>query len=371
MKVITLFILLFTLVYANDIAYSFHLNNHTPYQNEAILLDVNITQEEHSRVMLFKFNPKKSEAYTFHQISFKENDKYHHLKHQYRYLIYPKEVGRCSLEFEMIKSLTDDDKVAYAISGDRDNVKGLVKKDIHIQLEPLTLEVKALPKGTDIVGDFRLNYTLDKSSTDAYDPVHLHVVLTGKGSLSPLLLIPKSAQYHLFTQAPKVKSVHTFKGTQTDMVWDYAISAKEDFRLPEVLLKGFNPQTQKRYDLKIPAQTIEVKKVDATTLIDSEDNPAATREYDWSWLWMLFSYLMVFVAGYLMPKNLFKRKMISEKSKEELLKEKIVNAKTHKELLKLLLSENRLAYREAIAHLERVVYNKKRISLDKIKKILE
>ncbi|MBU1958267.1 BatD family protein [bacterium] len=370
MKFITLFIIFLTAIDANDIRYNFHISNHTPYKNEAIVLDVNITQEDHSQVMLFKFTLQKSKAYKFHQIDFKENDKYHHLKHQYRYLIYPKEEGNCSLEFEMLKSLTDDDKVAYAISGDRDNVKKLVKKDIKIELQPLILNVKALPKGSEIVGDFSLNYTLDKSSTDAYDPVHLNVVLEGKGNVSPWLLIPKSEKYHLFTQAPKVKTLHTSKGTEMRMVWDYAISAKEDFTLPEVLLKAFNPQTQKNYNLKIPAQSIMVKKIDKTTLLDSEDSPLMSTKSDWSWLWMLFSYVAVFVAGYLFPKDWFKRKVVIRKSKEERLNDTIKSAKTHKELLQLLVVQDDEQYREAVALLESVVYNGKKMSLEKIKKML-
>jgi len=368
LKFITLFIIFLTLLHANDIRYSFHLSNHTPYKNQAIVLDVNITQEDHSHVMLFNFMLQKSKMYTFHQIDFKENDEYHHLKHQYKYLIYPKQEGNCTLIFKMIKSLTDDEKVAYAISGDRDNVKKLVKKDIKVELEPLILNVKSLPKGTNIVGDFSLNYTLDKRHTDAYDPVHLNVVLQGNGNVSPWLLIPKSEKYHLFTQEPKVKMLYTSKGTQTRMVWDYAISAKESFELPDVLLKAFNPQTQKTYNLKIPAQSIMVKKIDKTTLLDREDTPSISTKSNWSWLWMLFSYVAVFVAGYLTPRDWFKRKRVLPKSKENLLNDAINRAKTHKELLQLLVVQDNNRYRQAVTLLESVVYNGKKISLEKIKK---
>jgi len=368
LKFIVLFILFLSIVYANDISYNFYISNHTPYKNEAIVLDVNITQEDPTQVMLFNFTLQKSKAYSFHQIDFKENDQYHHLKHQYKYLIYPKQEGNCSLEFKMIQSLTDDDKVAYAISGDRDNVKKLMKKDITIQLKPLPLEVKALPKGTNIVGNFSLKYTLDKKSIDAYDPVHLNVVLEGIGNVSPWLLIPKSEKYHLFTQEPKVKRIYTSKGTQTRMVWDYAISAKENFTLPEVLLQAFNPQTQQSYDLKIPAQSINVKQIAKSTLVDKEDNPPMSTKRDWSWLWMLFSYMAVFVAGYLTPKDWFKRKMLIKQSEEEFLFDSIKRTKTHKELLQLLVLQDDGRYRNAVALLESVVYNGKKISLEKIKK---
>lgn len=288
MKFIIFVIFSLSVACANDISYNFHISNKTPYQNEALLLDVNISQEDHSTVMLFKFNLKKSEAYDFHQIDFKENNNYHDLRHQYKYLIYPKQEGTVALEFEMIKSFTDDDKVAYSISGDRDNVKGLVKKDISVVVEPLKLSVKALPKGIDLVGDYKLTYRLDKSSTSAYEPVHLKVSLEGEGNLPSLSLFSKDERYHLFTQAPKVKRLYHSRGTKSSVEWDFAISSKESFVLPKVLLKAFNPKTQKAYELLIPSQSVEVKGIDVETLVDKVDSPASSKGIDWSWIGWFF-----------------------------------------------------------------------------------
>ena len=368
MKYIVSLILLFGLTFANDISYDFHISNKTPYRNEAVFLDFNITQEDHSRVMRFKFTLKESKSYTFHQIEFKENDDYHHLKHHYKYLIYPKKVGKVALEFSMIKSLTDDDKVAYAISGDRDNVKGLVKNDSMITLKPLLLEVKPLPKGTQLVGEYKLTYELDKTTTEAYDPVHLKVTLKGKGSLPPLELLPQSKSYHLFTQAPKVKSLYSSKGTFNTIEWDYAISSKEDFVLPKVVLKAFNSKTKKSYELTIPSQAITVTEVVKESLLDKEDTPSILSATDWSWLGWLFSYMAVFVAGFLMPRDILERKW--GKKSSVVIKDEVANAKTHKELLKVLLARHDERDKEAIGLLEKSIYRGKNVSLSAIKKIL-
>ncbi len=358
-----------TLSFADDISYSFDVSNKTPYQNEAILLDANISQEDHSRVMFFKFNLKASKDYSFYQVDFKESDEYHDLKHQYKYLIYPKKVGKIAVEFELTKSLTDDEKVAYAISGDRDNIKDLVKKDIDVLLEPLELSVKPLPKGTELVGDFKLSYELDKTSTDAYDPVHLKVLLKGKGDIPTLSLLPKSKLYHLFTQEPKIKRLHHVKGTSSSAEWDYAISAKESFVLPKVTIKAFNPLSKKSYELVIPSQAIEVKPVAVESLVDGEDSPPKAKGDDWSWLGWLFSYVAVFVAGFLTPRDIVKRRW----SKKNLLvvKDGVADAKTHKELLKVLLARNDINDKEAIRLLEESLYRGKKVSLAKIKAIVK
>ncbi len=96
--------------------------------------------------MFFKFSPKKSRDYSFKLLSFIENEEYHNLKHQYRYIIYPLKSGRVDLEFNFIKSITTDEKVAYAISGDRDNVKALSKQDIEVELNLIELNVKKTSK---------------------------------------------------------------------------------------------------------------------------------------------------------------------------------------------------------------------------------
>jgi len=363
-----LFLMLRILHAQDDVAYSFHLSNSTPYVGEAVFLDVNISQLDHSKVMLFNFTLKNSEDYSFHQVGLEEREKYHDLRHEYSYLIYPKKSGEVKLEFEMIKSLTDDDKVTYSISGDRDSVKRLEKEDIEVNLKPMMLNVKALPKGVDLVGNFKLTHTLDRQETDAFDPINLKVELKGRGDVPPFELLKESKSYRLFHQAPNVKRFYTKEGTTTDIKWEYAISAKDNFTLPTIELKAFNPKNKKLYTLKIPEYNIKVNSVKKESLLDDEDvPPTSSKPIDWAWWRWLFSYIFVFMAGFLMPRDLLKHQKIIVKSKEDIFKEKIKSAKTHKALLEILLLENDTQFTKAISILEEVVYGKGNVSLGKIK----
>ncbi len=70
-------------------------------------------------------------------------------------MIYPLKSGKVNLEFKFIKSITTDEKVAYSISGDRDNVKALSNQDIRVELDPIEFRYKRYSqKGTNLVGDF-------------------------------------------------------------------------------------------------------------------------------------------------------------------------------------------------------------------------
>jgi len=367
---LTLFFSLFfvTLLNAEDMRYDIAVSNQTPYENEALFLDINLTQLDHSQVMRFKFKLKDSDTYVAYQIGFKEYDNYHSLKHIYHYLVYPKKSGEVALQFELIKSLTDDDKVAYAISGDRDNVKGLEKEDSRVEIEPYVLNVQVLPKGVVLVGDFTLTNTLSRENTKAFEPIYLKATLKGKGELEAFELLEKSEKYHLFKQAPHVKNIHSKLGTHSSIEWDYAISSKESFTLKEVKLKAFNPKTKKVYTLSVPPYAVNVKTINKELLLDKEDYPTKASNIDWSWLGTLLSYLMVFVAGVLMPRDFFKlKKVVTKLSKEEIFTQKVEGVTTHKALLKILLSENSVDYSEEIGSLESVIYHKKRVSLSKIK----
>ncbi len=367
LKRLLISILMFQMLYAqDDVAYSFHLSTTTPYRQEAVFLDVNISQLDHFKVMLFKFTLKNSKDYSFHQIGLEEREKYHDLRHEYSYVVYPKKSGEVKIEFEMVKSLTDDDKVTYSISGDRDSVKRLEKEDIEVNLKPMLLNVKALPKGVTLVGDFKLTHTLDKQNTEAFDPINLKVKLKGRGYVEPFEILKESKSYRLFHQAPKVKKFYTKDGTTTDIEWEYAISAKESFTLPSIELKAFNPKSEKLYTLKVPEYMIKVDKVKEENLLDSENVPKMSKPIDWAWWRWLFSYIFVFMAGFLMPRDLFRRKKPTLKSDKDILAEQIRGAKSHKELLEILLAENSNNYSKAIEALELVLYKGKKISLSKI-----
>jgi hypothetical protein len=344
---------------ANDINYSFHISNKTPYLKEATILEVNLSQLDHSKVMFFNFSPKKSDKYKFKQIDFKEDEKYHNLNQSYKYIIYPLRENNISIEFDMIKSITTDENVAYAISGDRDNIKSLEKEDIKVNIPPLFINVKKLPNNADLVGDFKLKYNIDKTKTKAYKPIYINIEIKGEGYIEPLDLIPKSKNYYLFREKPKI--------SKNKITFDYALSSKKSFKIPKVVIKAFNPKNKKSYNLTIPSTKIEVQKIDINTIIDKEDSPKSInkQENNYQWIGWLFSYIIVFLSGFFMPRDIFKKWI--KKGKNSFKKE-VLLTKNKKDLLKVLLRENPKKFHKIIKLLEEDIYGSKRVNLKNIKK---
>jgi hypothetical protein len=269
--------------------------------------------------------------------------------------------------------VTTDDSVAYSFSGDRDNIKGLVTTDTKITLPPLLLNVKNLPKNTALVGNFSLTHTFTKHEAKAYEPIPFQIKIEGSG-YPPLLdnLLTKELNITVFKENPIVKSTHSKQGTKSSVIYPMALSADKSFTLNPIIVKAFDPKTKKSYELTVPKQYFNISKADVNTLVDKTDDPKPL-ESDLSWLgtilMTLFSYLIVFAAGYLTAVSLKWKKKILPKE-ENPLKEKIEVSKDEKALLQTLMANDSKKFAASIEILENGLYGKDKINFKKIKQEL-
>ncbi|MBT8347918.1 MAG: hypothetical protein HKP62_00530, partial [Sulfurovum sp.] len=329
-------------------------------------LTLDLNQTNHDVVLLFNFSIDKSEDYTFQRLDIKETDSYHNAKIHYVYLIYPLKSGDVNITFNLVKKVTTDDSVAYSFSGDRDNVKGLVTTDTLINLPPLQLKVKALPEGTALVGDFALTHDIKKHQAKAYEPLPFQVSIKGKG-YPPLLdsLLPKEGNFTRFTEKPIVKSITTPNGTQSTVIYPMALSHSQSFTLSPIVIKAFDPQTEKIYTLEVPSQQFDIQEVAAHSLVDRVDSPDVLKE-DWSWLSTLLGYIVVFSAGYLTALSWKWKKKQSQKASHPLI-QKIQSCKDEKALLQVLIAADSTRFTSSIEKLESSLYGNGKINLNKVK----
>ncbi len=365
-----------TTIDAEDFTSEFTLSTTTPYIKEAVIMKVDLVQTDHSKVILFKFSPKKSDEYEFYRLDMQEEDAYHAAKVHYTYLIYPLHSGEISITFDLIEMVTTDEKIAYSFSGDRDNVRGLNKVDIPITLPSLKLQVKALPKETKIVGDFTLQHTVNKNQADAFEPLPITITLKGTGH-PPILknIIPSDKHYRLFSEKAILQSHRSSKGTKNSVTYPYALSAQKSFDLPKITIQAFNPKTQSSYLLTVPKKHFTITQSNPKTLLDKINSPKVLQN-DWSWLYNIMSYLFVFAIGFLTAKllrwNRFRwRKSSNNPSNNPLVETFIKEVKATndpKVLLTLLIATDARRYSDSIKKLEEGLYRKKRYDLKRIKR---
>ena len=367
----TFFLLSFIMLNAEDFTYTFNVDKPSPYVKEAVLLTLNLNQTNPDVVMLFNLDLVKSDAYTFQRLDIKETDNYHNTKVEYVYLIYPLKSGDINITFDLLQKVTTDESVAYSFSGDRDNVKTLVTVDTAVTLDPLQLRVRPLPPETLLVGDFTLTHSIPKHQAKAYEPLPFQVTIQGIG-YPPLVrnLLPKEGNFTRFTEQAVVKSIASRQGTRNNVSYPMALSHSKSFTLSPLVIKAFNPQTQKSYTLGVPAQNFDISPIEKKELLDTIDSPKVWKA-DWSWLTTLMGYLIVFGAGYLTALS-WKWRKKSLRGKTNPLADKIQNAKDEKALLQLLMATDSQDFNANIEKLETYLYGDGKINLKKVKQeILE
>ena len=361
----------FVFLHAEDFTHHVQVDKTNPYLKEAVILSFELKQTNPDIVLMFNFDLVKSDKYSFQRLDTQETDLHptqglHDAKVKYVYLVYPLVSGVVNIEFTLLKKVTTNDSVAYSFSGDRDNVKGLVTVDSDIVLPPLRLDVKALPKGTQVVGDFSLDYRVKKHKANAYEPLALQVTLKGLGYPPLLELIPKDVNFTVFTQKPLVKSITSLQGTQSTVRYPMALSHVKSFTLDNINIKAFNPKLEQVYTLTVAEQIFDIREIKKASLVDKVDSPEVLK-MDWYWLTNLLIYLLIFSAGYLTALSWKWTKKMQEK-KENPLKQKIQNCKELKTLLQVLLAQDSQRFSTCITSLENSLYADGKINLNKVKK---
>jgi hypothetical protein len=148
-----------------------------------------------------------------------------------------------------------------------------------------------------------------------------------------------------------------------------ALSHSKSFNLSPIIIKAFNPKTEKSYELKIPNQRFDIKKVEIKSLIDKSDSPSIKdkKEQDWSWLFTFFSYILIFGAGYLTAFSSKWWRKISPK-KDNSIQSKIAKSKDEKELLQILLATDRKYFSRTIELLDGALYRGEKIDFKRVKR---
>ena len=358
-------------LHGENFVYDFHISKQHPYKKEALLLSIDLNQTNEDVVLFFHFAIEPSDAFLVEQIDSTQDNTLHHARIHYRYILYPLKTGDHNVTFNLVERLTDEAKVAYSFSGDRDDFKKLETKDRKVDVPSIPLHVKAVPKGTQLVGNFKLSYAVKRHQAESYEPIAVKVVLEGEG-YPPVLkhLFPKAHGFTLFAQSPLVEKIPMRDHLKYKVTYVMAVSHDKSFDLPPLHLHAFDPATKKVYGLTLPTQHFEIAPVAANALVDKTDMPKPLH-VDFSWLGTLLGYLAIFFAGYMTAVSLkWKRKGSVEKS--DPLKAKVEACKEEKALLQLLMATDSKRFEKAINRLEKALYSKGKSSFKQIKQeILE
>jgi hypothetical protein len=367
-KIILLLLLSALPLYAHSLAsYTLQADKKQATIKEPVVLTFVAKQTDHSDNMFFQLHPQKSEDYEIHLLTKESDDtQKHNASTTFTYILFPLKAKALHINFDFIIQTASDAAVAQSYVDDHDGGKAVPTHDTLIHLKPLVLQATPIPD-VDLVGDFTLHAQCTTKNITQYDDTNIIYTITGKGY--------KNKKKDILTTIDGVsifKEVHesylrlTKEGYISKKVYTYALSAKENFRVPAIKIKAYSPTTHKVYYLTAPSYAITLKKVNPLSLVDKEEYPQSKDFIDLQSLKTYFIYLFLFAAGFLTAKidyNPFTRAKKEERFHD------IKTAKGAKELLAILLKNYANAGVEKyIDALEDLEYAKAHKSFKQIKK---
>ncbi|ADV46095.1 BatD family protein [Nitratifractor salsuginis] len=240
------------------------LSKNTLYLGEPAVVTLRLGITPDTRVDRVRIVAPHSEAFEIRKLDEKKpRIEGGEIRREYRYLLTPLRLGSLSLPpFKAELTWQDPKTYLYTVHS--------------YKTKPLKLTVREVPGGLNPVGDLHLQLTSDRNATQAYEPVHLELVISGEGNLEYLnpfsLRIPGATVY---PSAPKLATRPTKEGYQKTFTQRFTVIADHEIHVPPVRLLYFNTNTGIPETLQSPSLTIEV------------GNPAARRE-----LWLRIALLL-------------------------------------------------------------------------------
>jgi hypothetical protein len=238
------------------------------------------------------------------------------------------------------------------------------------------LDITPLPNGTNILGDYKINASVDKTVVNANKPTNLTITLEGFGNIDdvdPFNL--ELVNEVVYSSKPEVKSFIKKNKYGGKFVQKISIVGDKDFTIPAIKFSYFDIKTKTIKTIETKPFKIEVKgqvkketpKIETNgTTIETQKVIVKTVDSNIKYLYGLVGLILGGAIVYLLlTRNIKKEKV------EKPISKKIKQAKSDKELYDILLpySQNK-DITTYIKILEENIYNQGEIKIDK-KELIE
>jgi len=235
----------------------------------------------------------------------------------------------------------------------------------------LDVQVKELPQGINLVGDFKIAALLDKNETAPNDAVNLTLQLSGSGNFEDVgSLKPFIDGVNIFEEDAITQG--GIKNGSYSGVWQQkmAFVSEHNYTIPPIELKYFNPETKnivtistKALHVKIKGKSakqekaLKIERSDELNQVVKVETREVTSEPAYLWLISLIGGVAIGILIMLVPWKRFQKEDDTLNS---------VNIRDEKSVLNFLLNyiDDAEAF-EMLKLLEAKIYEGKNITIDK------
>jgi len=135
----------------------------------------------------------------------------------------------------------------------------------------LDIEVKALPNGVNLVGEFRISMDVDKTQVNANEAVNITINVLGKGNLEDIASFkPFIDEVSVFDEKIAING--------TSLTQKIAFVSERDFTIPSFELKYFDTTTNKIKTISTKEINIKVKNAKIKEELEIKRDESNTKE---------------------------------------------------------------------------------------------
>jgi len=346
------------------------IDKKTVYVGEPIVFTLKFKYKKDLEIVSLDFNKPDFESFWVKELNPQksQNNYTQYVEQEVKYLLFPQKAG--SIQVEPLK---------IGVTTIKNNSYG---KTFYLSSPTVTtpvysngleIDVKPLPKGINLIGNFTIKSTIDKSSIDQGDAISYKLYIEGRGNIDDLDEVVVDIPNTIIYDNPSKKeynikdNLYGGKYTKT-----YSLIGKESFTIPSIELKYFDNKTNsvkiiKTKEYRIKVNTKEVKKskleIAAPTKPLSSNLEQKVTVVKISNKNNIIFFTLGFLSAILLASiYFFWRKKETKKSEIPLLK-KVRTTKTPNELFKILL-----VYINIDKELDKIIYKLEKLSQEDYKK---
>lgn len=295
-----------------------------------------------------------------------QNNYTQYTEQEIKYLLFPQKAGNIKL-----------DPVKIGVTTMQNGYKGGFYLSSPTQTTPvysneLHLNVKPLPNDTSLIGDFKIDATVDKSVVDEGDAISYKLYIEGRGNIDDLDEVNIEIANTTIYDNPSKKEYNlknNIYGGKYSKI--YSIVATENFTIPSIKIKYFDKKTAsvktiktKAYKIKVNKKTIKENKLEVSTIEKDEVSNSIqkveviqTTDNE-----KIIFFFVGLLCGMMLIGIYFLYKLKVTKNEDIPLLSSAKKADTPNELFKLLL-----VYINIDEELDKIIYKLEKTSLSEYK----
>ncbi len=331
---------------SSDYDLQINVNKKDVYVGEDILFTLIFKYKQSAQIVDLNFYKPNFDGFWSKELQSnnKQSTQGEYIVQELNYLLFPQQSGSLS-----ISPLRIDTVVASGSNRNYGFFGSSGTKSIPVYSNKISLDVKPLPQDIKLIGDFKINATVNKQTINSGDAVSFKLTIEGRGNVDDIseikLDIPKAAIY----DNPSTKEFN-IKNSNYGGIYSktYSIVAQENITIPSVSLRYFDKETKsikviktKTFDIKVNNVVKKISKLEVAPLPTSKETikeKIVTKTITTSDNQKLIFFLlgMILMGVIISIYNILKNKNFKSKDDMPLIKQ-IKKTNTSVQLLKIIV----------------------------------